>query len=153
MGEVAARLAALGIELPPLSEPGANYVQWTRVANLLYVTGQLPKWAGERRFVGRLGAEFDAEQGTAAARLCALNLVTVVRDALNGDLDRVVRCLRVRGYVHGTPEFTGYSQVMNGASDVLVQIFGEAGRHTRVAIGAGVPYGCAVEVEAEFEVR
>lgn len=153
MTTVSARLASRGIALPEPSEPGANYIQSVRTGNLLCVTGQLPKLAGERTFIGRLGAEFDVSQGQAAARLCALNIVAVVKQALDGDLDRVVRCVRVRGYVNGTPEFTGHSQVMNGASDLLVEVFGEAGRHTRVSVGATLPYGCAVEVEADFEVR
>jgi enamine deaminase RidA (YjgF/YER057c/UK114 family) len=153
MPTVNARLAARGITLPEPSEPGANYIQYVRTGNLLCVTGQLPKLGGERKFIGRVGAELDLVQGQEAARLCALNIVTLVKQALGGDLERVLRCVRVRGYVNGTPEFTGHSQVLNGASDLLVEVFGEAGRHTRVAIGAGLPYGCAVEVEADFEVR
>lgn len=151
-GIVSNRLSALGITLPPVSDPGANYVQWTRSGAILYVTGQLPKWQNERRFIGRLGAELDIAQGQEAARLCALNVVAVVRAALDGDLDRVVRCLRIRGFVNATPEFSSHSQVVNGASDLIVQVFGEAGRHTRTALGASVPYGCAVEVDGEFEV-
>jgi enamine deaminase RidA (YjgF/YER057c/UK114 family) len=147
------RLRELKITLPAASEPGANYIQATRLGSLLCVTGQLPKWEGERRYIGRLGAEFDVAQGQEAARLCALNILAVVHEALGGDLDRVVRCLRVRGYVNATPEFTGHSQVMNGASDLFVAVFGDAGRHTRIAVGASLPYGCAVEVEADFEVR
>lgn len=153
MPTVNARLAARGIQLPEPSEPGANYIQFVRTGNLLCVTGQLPKLAGERKFIGRLGAEFDVAQGQEAARLCALNILALVKVALDGDLDRVVRCVRVRGYVNGTPEFTAHSQVMNGASDLLVEAFGDAGRHTRVAVGASLPYGCAVEVEADFEIR
>jgi enamine deaminase RidA (YjgF/YER057c/UK114 family) len=152
-GIVAARLAALGITLPAVSEPGANYVQWARAENVLYVTGQLPKWEDERRFIGRLGAELDLTQGQEAARLCALNVVAVVHAALDGDLDRVVHCLRVRGFVNAAHDFTAHAQVINGASDLLVAVFGDAGRHTRTAVGASLPYGCAVEVDAEFAVR
>ena len=147
------RMRELGVELPAPSQPGANYIQFVRTGNLLCVTGQLPKWQEERRFIGRLGAEFDIPQGQAAARLCALNLLAIVREALDGDLTRVVRCVRVRGFVNGTPDFTAHSQVLNGASDLFVAVLGEAGRHTRVAVGATLPYGCAVEVEADFEVR
>ena len=147
------RLRELGVELPAPSLPGANYVQFVRHGNILCVTGQLPKWQEERRFIGRIGAEFDVGQGQEAARLCALNILAVARLALEGDLARIVRCVRVRGYVNGTPDFTSHSQVMNGASDLLVAVLGEAGRHTRVAVGATLPYGCAVEVEADFEVR
>jgi enamine deaminase RidA (YjgF/YER057c/UK114 family) len=142
-----------GVTLPPLSDPGANYVMWARSGNILYVTGQLPKWDNERRFIGRVGAELDIAQGQEAARLCALNVVTVVRAALDGKLDRVVRCLRVRVFVNGAPDFNQFSIVGNGASDALIEVLGEAGRHTRTTIGATLPYGCAVEVDAEFEVR
>jgi enamine deaminase RidA (YjgF/YER057c/UK114 family) len=147
------RLEALGIELPRPSAPGANYVPAAQTGNLLLITGQLSQWNGERRFIGKLGREFGVEEGQQAARLCALNLIAHVREALGGDLDRVARCLRVAGYVNCTPEFTAQSQVINGASDVFVQVFGEAGRHTRMAVGvAALPYGVAVEVEASFEV-
>ena len=153
MPSVNARLAERGIRLPEPGEPGANYIQFVRTGQLLCITGQLPKVGNKRKFIGRLGAEFDVKQGQEAARLCALNSLAVVNLALEGNLDRVVRCVRVRGFVNGTPEFTGHSQVMNGASDLLVEVFGEAGRHTRVAVGATLPYGCAVEVEADFELR
>lgn len=147
------RLRDLGIELPTPSRPGANYVQFVRTGNLIYLTGQLSQWNGERRFIGKLGREFGVEEGRQAARLCALNLVAHLRTALEGDLDRVVRCVRVAGYVSSTPDFTGQSQVINGASDLFVDLFGEAGRHTRMAIGvSALPYDVAVEVEAIFEV-
>jgi enamine deaminase RidA (YjgF/YER057c/UK114 family) len=149
-----ARLESLGIELPTPSVPGANYVPFLRTGALVFLTGQLSQWNGERRFIGKLGREFGVEQGQQAARLCALNLIAQVRQALDGDLDRVVRCVRVAGYVNSSPDFTAQSQVMNGASDLFVQVFGEAGRHTRMAVGvAALPYDVAVEVEAVFEVR
>jgi enamine deaminase RidA (YjgF/YER057c/UK114 family) len=152
--QIDARLASLHIELPQPSAPGANYVSFSRSGNLLFLTGQLSHWNGERRFIGKLGREFDVEQGQQAARLCALNLIAQAREALQGDLDRVVRCLRVAGYVNSEPTFTGQSQVINGASDLFVEVFGEAGRHTRMAVGvAALPYDVAVEVEALFEVR
>ena len=133
--------------------PGANYVPTVRSGNLLFITGQLSQWNGERRFVGKLGREFDIAEGQRAAHLCALNLIAHLRAALAGDLDRVVRCVRIAGYVNSTPDFTGQSQVINGASDVFVSVFGEAGRHTRMAVGvSALPYDFAVEVEATFEV-
>ena len=148
------RLEALGIELPNPSAPGANYVPFVRSGALLFLTGQLSQWNGERRFVGKLGREFGLEQGQQAARLCALNLIAHIHAALDGDLSRVSRCIRLTGYINSTPDFTGQSQVMNGASDLFVQVFGDAGRHTRIAIGvAALPYDVAVEVEGIFEVR
>lgn len=153
-GRIDQRLKDLGIELPEASKPGANYVPCVRTGNLLFMTGQLSQWNGERRFIGKLGREYRIEEGQQAARLCAMNVLAHARAALGGDLDRIVRCVRVAGYVNGVPEFTGHSQVMNGASDLFVQIFGESGRHTRMAVGvSALPYDVAVEVEAVFEVR
>ena len=148
------RLIELGIELPRPSSPGANYVQFVRTGNLLYLTGQLSQWNGERRYIGKLGRELTVEDGQHAARLSALNLLAHLRTAVSNDIERVVRCVRVVGYVNATDDFTGHSQVMNGASDLFVEVFGDAGRHTRMAVGTnGLPYGVAVEVEATFEIR
>jgi enamine deaminase RidA (YjgF/YER057c/UK114 family) len=148
------RLRELGIELPQPSKPGANYVPAVRTGNLIFLTGQLAQWNGERRFIGKLGREFGVEEGRQAARLCALNLVAQLQAALDGDLDRVTRCVRVAGYVNSVPEFVVQSQVINGASDLFVEIFEDAGRHTRMAVGvSALPYDVAVEVEAIFEVR
>jgi enamine deaminase RidA (YjgF/YER057c/UK114 family) len=147
------RLQLLAIELPRPSEPGANYVPFARVGNLVFLTGQLSQWNGERRFIGKLGREFEVAEGQQAARLCALNLIAHLRSALDGDLDRVVRCVRVAGFVNSVPDFTEQSKVINGASDLFVEVFGDAGRHTRMAVGvSALPYGVAVEVEAVFEV-
>ncbi len=151
--DVAERLAELGLELPEPSAPGANYVPFVQVANLVFVTGQLAQWNGERRFVGKLGREFDIADGRQAAELCALNVIAQLRVALDGRLDRVVQCVRVAGYVNSTPEFHGHSQVVDGASNTFVGVFGEAGRHTRIAVGvAALPYDVSVEIEASFEV-
>jgi enamine deaminase RidA (YjgF/YER057c/UK114 family) len=148
------RLRELAIELPQASKPGANYVPWVRSGSLVFLTGQLSQWNGERRFIGKLGREFGVEEGKAAARLCALNLIAHARDAVDGDLDRVARIVRVAGFVNSTPDFVQQSQVVNGASDLFVDVFGDAGRHTRMAVGvAALPYDVAVEVEAAFEVR
>ena len=147
-------LQRVGLELPTPSTPGANYIQFVRSGELLFLTGQLCQWNGERRHIGKLGRELGIAAGQDAARLCALNLLAHLRVAVENDFDRVTRCLRVTGYVNATDDFTQHSQVINGASDVFVQAFGDAGRHTRVAIGTnGLPYGVAVEVEAVFELR
>jgi enamine deaminase RidA (YjgF/YER057c/UK114 family) len=153
MSRIDGRLRELAIELPEASTPGANYVPAVRSGSLLFLTGQLSQWNGERRFIGKLGREFDVAAGQQAARLCALNLIAHLRRALDGDLDRVVRCVRIAGYVNSVPDFTAQSQVVNGASDVFVAVFGEAGRHTRMAVGvSALPYDVAVEVEGVFEV-
>jgi enamine deaminase RidA (YjgF/YER057c/UK114 family) len=154
VGRVIRRLSELGLELPQPSTPGANYVPYVHSGNLVFLTGQLSQWNGERRFVGKLGKEYGVEEGQQAARLCALNLLAHLQVALGGDLDRVVRTVRLAGYVNSTPDFLGHSQVMNGASDLFVDVLGDSGRHTRMAVGvSGLPYNVAVEVEGVFEVR
>jgi enamine deaminase RidA (YjgF/YER057c/UK114 family) len=153
-GRIDARLKELGLELPAPSTPGANYVPFVRSGVLVFVTGQLSQWNGERRFIGKLGRDWTVEDGRQAARLCALNLIAHVKTAAGGDLDRVRRCVRLAGYVNSTPDFLAQSQVMNGASDVFVDVFGDAGRHARMAVGVAVlPYDVAVEVEGVFEVE
>jgi enamine deaminase RidA (YjgF/YER057c/UK114 family) len=148
------RLRELGLELPSPSTPGASYIQYVTVGELLFLTGQLSQWNGERRFLGKLGRELVLADGQAAARLCALNLLAHLRTAVDGDWSRVVRCVRVVGYVNATPEFTEHSQVVNGASNLFVAVFGDAGRHTRLSVGVnGLPYGVSVEVEALFQIR
>ena len=133
--EVEERLAELGVELPEPSAPGANYVPFVQTGKLVFVTGQLSQWNGERRFIGKLGREFGVEEGQHAARLCALNVMAQLRAALDGNLDRVVKCVRIAGYVNSMPEFHGQSQVINGASDMFIEVFGERGRHARMAVG------------------
>jgi enamine deaminase RidA (YjgF/YER057c/UK114 family) len=152
-GRIEAQLKNLKIELPNAASPLANYVPAVRTGNLLVVSGQVCQWNGERRYVGKLGAEISLEDGKAAARLCALNLLAQAKRALEGDLDRIRRVVRVGGFVNAVPGFTEQPQVVNGASDLMVEVFGEAGRHARAAVGVGsLPGGVAVEVEAVFEV-
>lgn len=154
MARVDGRLRELGLELPTPSTPGANYVPFVRSGDLVFLTGQLSQWNGERKFIGKLGREFGIEEGQQAARLCALNLIAHLKTAVDGDLDRVRRIARIAGFVNSTPEFHSQSQVINGASDLFVQVFGDAGRHARMAVGvAALPYDVAVEVEAVVEVR
>ena len=154
MSRIEERLRELSIELPQPSKPGSNYVPWVRSGTLVFLTGQLSQWNGERRFIGKLGREFGVEEGKEAARLCALNLIAHAREAAGGDLDRVARIVRIAGFVNSTPDFVQQSQVVNGASDLFVDVFGDAGRHARMAVGvAALPYDVAVEVEAVLEVR
>jgi enamine deaminase RidA (YjgF/YER057c/UK114 family) len=153
-GRIDARLKELGLELPTPSKPGANYVPFVRSGALVFLTGQLSQWNGDRRFVGKLGREWGVEEGREAARLCALNLIAHLKTAAGGDLDGVRRCVRLAGYVNSTPDFLAQSQVLNGASDLFVDVFGDAGRHARMAVGvAALPYDVAVEVEGVFEVE
>ena len=153
MSRIEDRLQELSLELPQPSKPGANYVTWARSGGLVFLSGQLCHWNGERRYIGKLGREFGLEEGQAAARLCALNLIAQARVAAGGDLDRV-RWIRVGGFVNSMPDFTAQPQVVNGASDLIVAVFGDAGRHARTSVGVAVlPYDVAVEVEAIIEVR
>jgi enamine deaminase RidA (YjgF/YER057c/UK114 family) len=152
-GRVAARLKELNLALPDAPAPVANYVPAVRAGNVLYISGQIPLEGGKPQFIGKLGRELSVEQGQQAARLCALNVLAQARTALGGDLDRVVRCVRLGGFVNCMPEFTDQPQVVNGASDLFVAVLGDAGRHARAAVGvASLPRGVAVEVEAVFEV-
>lgn len=153
-GSVDARLRELGITLPEPANPVANYVAARRSGNLLMISGQLPLADGEPRFVGTLGADIAVEDGNAAARLCAVNILAQARAALDGDLDRIVACLRLGVFVAATPDFAQHPQVGNGASDLMVEVLGDAGRHARAAVGmASLPLGVPVEIEALFEVR
>jgi enamine deaminase RidA (YjgF/YER057c/UK114 family) len=147
------RLKILGLVLPSVSEPTANYIPTKPLDSTLYVSGQVPKVDGTVKFVGKVGDTISVEEAKEAARLCALNMVAHLKVALNGDLGRVAGCLRLRGFVNAVPDFGAHAAVINGASDVLVEIFGEKGRHTRTAIGVGsLPHGVAVEVDADFEI-
>ena len=152
-GKVEARLKELKIELPKAAAPAANYVPYVVAVKLLFTAGQVTFWNGELKFIGKVGREFSVEQGYEAARLCALNIVAQVKAACGGDLDKVKRCVKVVGFVNCTPEFTDQPKVINGASDLLVQVFGDAGKHGRSAVGVGsLPLGVATEVEAVFEL-
>lgn len=152
MSVVEERLTALGLELPPVSRPVANYVPAVRSGNLLFVAGQVPRDAGGRLVAGKVGETMDVDAAYRAARSCALQALAVVKDTV-GDLDRVVRVVRVLGLVNATPDFGEQPAVVNGFSDLMVEAFGDAGRHARVAYGAGsLPGGVPVEVESLFEI-
>jgi len=152
-GTVEARLKKLGVELPVPAAPIANYVPYTISGTIVVVSGQICVWNGERRHVGKLGREIAIPEGQEAARLCALNILAQLKVAVGGDLDRVRRCLRLGGFVNCTDDFTDMPQVVNGASDLMVAVFGDAGKHARTAVGVGsLPGGVAVEVDAMFEL-
>ncbi|VAW16641.1 RidA/YER057c/UK114 superfamily, group 1 [hydrothermal vent metagenome] len=152
-GNVNAKLKSLGITLPRAAVPAANYVPVRRTGNLLIVSGQVPIADGKPVFVGVLGAGIDLEDGIAAARLCGLHVLAQASGALGGDLDRITACLRLGVFVAATANFTDHPKVANGASDLMVEVLGEAGRHARAAVGTtSLPFGVAVEVDAMFEV-
>jgi enamine deaminase RidA (YjgF/YER057c/UK114 family) len=152
-GKIEARLKELGVELPQASAPVANYVPFTRSGKLVIVSGQVSVRNGKAEFVGKLGKEISIAEGQQAAKLCALNILAHVKTACDGDLDRVKRVLRLGGFVNCTPDFTEMPQVVNGASDLMVAVFGDAGKHARAAVGvSSLPLGVAVEVEAIFEL-
>jgi enamine deaminase RidA (YjgF/YER057c/UK114 family) len=151
--EIDARLKALGIVLPVPPPPAANYVPSVAVGKLLFVSGQVPMAPEGVKFVGKLGREFGIEEGREAAKLCAINLLGVVKAALGGDLERVARVVKVVGFVNAVPDFTEPHKVVNGASDFITEVLGDArGKHARSAVGMGtLPLGVAVEVEAIIE--
>lgn len=152
-GRIDARLAELGISLPGAMPPMANYVPSVMTGSLVVVSGQVPALDGKIAVTGKLGEDVTIEQGQAAARLCFMNLLTHLRTACGGDLDRVVRIVRLGGFVASPPGFTQHATVMNGASDLAVAVFGAAGRHARSTIGVpALPGDAAVEVEGMFEI-
>lgn len=151
-GKIESRLAELGIELPEAAAPAANYVPYVLEGGTLYVAGQVPFWNGELKHVGKVGADYSTEDAIAAARVCGLNIIAQAKAAV-GDLDRITRIMKVGGFVNSVPEFTQHPEIINGASDLFVEVFGDAGKHARFAVGAGsLPRGVAVEVDAVLAV-
>jgi enamine deaminase RidA (YjgF/YER057c/UK114 family) len=148
-----AKIRELGLNLQAAGAPAGNYVPAVLAGNLVYVSGQLPVREDGTRVLGKLGDDLSVEEGYGAARLSAIAMIARLRDAL-GSLDRVRRIVKVTGYVNATPDFTQHPQVINGASDLLAEVFGEAGKHARAAIGVNsLPAGCPVEVELIAEVE
>ncbi len=154
MPRIEARLAELGLALPEPSTPVANYIPYTASGKIVFFSGQIPRKAGAIWPVGRCGDGVSMEDAREAARLCFLAILAHARTAAGGDLDQVARVLRLTGYVASAPGFREQPQVINGASDCAVEVFGDAGRHARSAVGvAELPGGAAVEVEAILELR
>lgn len=152
-GRIAARLKELGIAVPALPPAQGAYVPWVRCGPFLFLSGQITADANGLAYVGTVGRDINLEDAKAAARLCALNLIAQAASALDGDLDRVKRVVKVTGFVNAVAGFTQHPEVLNGASELFVEIFGEAGRHARAAVGAAsLPRNVAVEVEAILEV-
>jgi enamine deaminase RidA (YjgF/YER057c/UK114 family) len=156
MATIEARLSELGITLPKAAAPVANYVATVRGRDTLVISGQLalgPDGVLDAAHKGKLGADVSGEAGRAAARNCAINVLAQAKAAL-GDLDRIERCVRLGGFINAAPDFIDLALIMNGASDLMVEVLGDKGRHARSTVGvASLPLGCAVEVEALFSIR
>lgn len=154
MSKIEARLTELGLTLPEATAPIANYVPFTISGTTVYVSGQVPRKDGKISPVGQVGDAVSVQEAQAAAKNCMLSIFAHAKAAAGGDLDRIARVLRVTGYVNSAPGFGDQPAVINGASDLAVEVFGDAGRHARSAVGvAALPGGASVEVEAILELR
>ncbi|SHI60871.1 Enamine deaminase RidA, house cleaning of reactive enamine intermediates, YjgF/YER057c/UK114 family [Palleronia salina] len=153
MSTIETRLADLGVTLPDAPAPAANYVPYVQVGDLVHVSGQISMQDGQM-MTGKLGDTVSVEDGARAARACAISLLAQLKAACDGDIDRLVRVVKLTGFVNSTADFTDQPKVINGASDFLVEALGDAGRHARSAVSAGsLPLGVSVEIEAIFQVR
>lgn len=149
---VQSRLESMEIDLPSPAAPAANYVPYVRTGNQLFISGQIPMGPDGVQYVGRCGDVYGADDAAAAAKLCAINVLAQAKAAL-GDLEKVARVVKLVGFVNSTADFTEQPKVVNGASDLMVEAFGDKGRHARSAVGvANLPFGVAVEVEAILEI-
>ena len=154
MGMIDKKLAELGILLPTPSKPIANYVPWVKTGNLVFISGQGAVKDGKIEYTGKVGETVSVEEAVASARLTAINVIAHLRDACGGDLDRVKRIVKLLGFVNCTPTFGEQPKVINGASDLMVEVFGDKGRHARSAVGApALPFNLSVEVEAIAEIE
>lgn len=152
-GRIQMRLNDLGLTLPPAPAPAANYVPFVISGALVHISGQIPMEDGNIKHQGKVGADLNLEQAQAAARLCALNLLAQLKAACDGDLDRVRRCIKLGGFVNASDDFEQHPAVINAASDLFGEVFGEAGRHARFAVGANsLPFNVAVEIDGIFEI-
>lgn len=148
------RLEKLHITLPEPSAPVANYVPFVKTGKQVFISGQLPIVNGEVKFIGKLGEDISIEDGQKAARICAINILSILKSACDGDLNKIVRCVKLGIFINASASFTNHPIVANGASDLIVEALGDKGKHARFAMGAGsLPRGVAVEVDAIFEVN
>lgn len=153
MNEIDKRLQDLGIELPDAAAPAANYVPTLISDNQLFISGQLPMQDGALKITGQLGEELSIEDGKQAARLCGINILAQIKQALGG-FDRLEQLIKLGGFVNAPASFGDHPQVINGASDLMVEVLGDAGRHTRFAVGAaGLPFNAAVEIDALVAIK
>ena len=152
-GQVEARLQEKGITLPEVAAPQGAYVPYIVSGNHVFLAGQLPMLDGRIQVKGKLGQDVSLEDGQKAARICGLNLIAQLKQACGGDLDRVSRVVKLTGFVNATPDYDAQPKVINGVSELMAEVFGDAGQHARAAVGAGsLPLNVAVEVEGIFEI-
>lgn len=152
MSVIESRLAEMGVTLPDAPAPAANYVPWVVSGNTVYISGQISQTAAGM-IKGKLGADLDIDAGAAAARACAISLLAQLKAATGGNIDRMARLVKLVGFVNSTPDFVDQPKVINGASDFMVAVLGDKGRHARSAVSAAsLPFGVAVEIEAIFEI-
>jgi enamine deaminase RidA (YjgF/YER057c/UK114 family) len=154
MNDIESRLNALGLVIPTPASSVANYVGWTTTGNLIFTAGQLALVNGKLNYPGIVGGDMDVETAKLSARLCAINVIAQFKTACNGDLNRITRIIKVTGFVASAPGFTDQPKVVNGASDLFVEVFGDVGIHARSAVGVvALPLNASVEVEAVAEFR
>lgn len=154
MSIIETRLKEMGITLPECNPPAANYLPFKKVKDQLFIAGQTCRWNGTMQYTGRLGADTSIEDGKKAAKLCGLNLLLQIKQACDGNLDSVLSCIKLTVFVKSTDDFMDQAKVANGVSDLMVDIFGNAGRHVRAAVGVNaLPSGSTVEVDAIFEIN
>jgi enamine deaminase RidA (YjgF/YER057c/UK114 family) len=153
-GTIETRLKEIGITLPDAPIPAANYVPAVISGVHAFIAGQVPFQNGELTYIGKVGQDYTVEEAQACARVVGLNILAQLSAALDGDLDRVVNCVKLGGFVNSGPDFHDHPKVINGASDLMFEVFGDAGKHARFAVGApSLPFNVAVEIDAIFEVR
>ena len=153
MSKIAEKIKELGLEIPQAAVPVANYVGFVKSGNQIIISGQLPMRDGKVKYTGKVGSEVSIEDAILAAKLCAINIIAQLNLALDGNLDKIKKCVKLGIFINATPDFTDHPKVANGASDLIVEIFAEKGKHARAATGAGsLPLGAAVEIDAIFEV-
>jgi enamine deaminase RidA (YjgF/YER057c/UK114 family) len=153
MGKIENRLAEMNITLPEPAVPVANYVPYVITGNLVFISGQVTLEDGEVKYIGKVGADLTVDDGIAAARLCGINILAQLKAACGGDLDRVVQCVKLGGFVNATTDFSQHPKIINGCSDLMIDALGDKGKHARFALGAGsLPLNVAVEIDAVFEI-
>jgi enamine deaminase RidA (YjgF/YER057c/UK114 family) len=148
------KINEMGITLPSPATPVANYVGFVKANNIVFISGQLPLEGGKLQGIGKVGKDFSADEAKKFAKLCAINILAQLKVACEGNLDRVTKCIKLGIFVNGDVDFKDHPVVANGASDLIAEIFGDAGKHARAAVGSGsLPFGVAVEVDAIFEIK